>query len=301
MSITCSATRLIFAAFCIALTTVRAQTPVTPPADPSARPLAFDAISIKPDSANTSVNNQGIIGSRVMLRNPPDGFSASNATARFLIANAYDVKEDQVSGGPAWVTSIGYDVEAKVTGTDPSDPHQLTKAQRSQMLQSLLADRFQLTLHTETKEGSIYELTLAKGGSKLQQSKPADTAATAPPGTIVQGPNGPPRGGMMRMGGPGQLSGQAMTMTQLAAILSQQLHRPVVDKTGLTGAYDLTLHWTPDNAPPPPPPPGAEASADSPGPSLFTAVQEQLGLKLESTKGPIQTLVIDHIEQPAPN
>ena len=279
-----------------------AQTNSTPAPPAATKPLVFDAISIKPDNGGTSINNQGLISSRVMVRNPPDGFSAVNANARFLIANAYDVKEDQISGGPDWVGSKGFDIDAKVTGTDPSDPHQLTKAQRGEGLQALLADRFKLAFHTETKEAPIYVLTEGKGAPKLKESKPSDAPpANIPPGAVVRGPDGggPPRGGMMRMSGPGNLTVTAMTMTQFATLLSSQLHRTVVDKTGLTSSYDFTLQWTPDNAPVGP---GGDAQPSDPtGPTIFTAVQEQLGLKLESTKGPVKTLVIDHIEPPSEN
>jgi len=104
---------------------------------------------------------------------------------------------------------------------------------------------------------------------------------------------------MMRMSGPGNLTVTAMTMTQFANMLSSQLHRTIVDQTGLTGTYDFTLQWTPDNLPASP---GGEAQAlDPTGPTIFTAVQEQLGLKLESTKGPVKTVVIDHIEPPSEN
>jgi uncharacterized protein (TIGR03435 family) len=267
-------------------------------ADSAAKPMTYDAISIKLNNGGTSVNNQGMIRSMVMMRNLPDGFSAANANVRQLIANAYDVKDDQVSGGPDWVGSTGYDIEAKVT--DPDGPHQLTKAQRTQALQALLADRFKIAVHAETKDAPIYALTIAKGGPKLKESKPSDALpAGIPPGAAVRGPDGAvPRGSMMRMSGPGNLTAPAMTTTQLATMLSQQLHMTVVDRTGLTGSYDFSLQWTPDNLPPPPP--GAEASAPG-GPSIFTAVQEQLGLKLDSTRGPVKTLVIDHIERPSEN
>jgi uncharacterized protein (TIGR03435 family) len=278
--------------------------PAPPAADSAAKPLVFDAVSIKPNSGGTSVNNQGMVRSMVMMRNQPDGFNAANVTARYLIANAYDVKDDQVSGGPDWVGSKGYDIQAKVTGTDPSDPHQLTKDQRTQALQALLADRFKLVVHAETKEASIYALTVAKGGPKLTASQPSAAPApppNLPPGAVVRNypTDGPPRGGMMRMSGPGNLTVTAMTMTQLANMLSQQLHKTVVDQTGLTGTYDFTLQWTPDNLPASP---TGDAQAPEPsGPTIFTAVQEQLGLKLESTKGPVKTLVIDHIEPPSEN
>jgi uncharacterized protein (TIGR03435 family) len=301
---------ILLAAACLALAAslTSAQTnPVPAPAatDSAAKPLVYDAISIKPNNGGSSVNNQGMMRSMVMMRNLPDGFSATNVNARQLIANAYDVKDDQISGGPDWAGSKSYDIQAKVTDTDPSDPHQLTKAQRTQALQALLADRFKLAVHTETKEASIYALTVAKGGPRLTASKPSDAPApppNLPPGAVVRNypTDGTPRGGTMRMSGPGNLTVTAMTMPQFATMLSSQLHRTIVDQTGLTGTYDFTLQWTPDNLSTSPT--GGDAQAPDPtGPTIFTAVQEQLGLKLESTKGPVKTVVIDHIEPPSEN
>jgi uncharacterized protein (TIGR03435 family) len=147
-------------------------------------------------------------------------------------------------------------------------------------------------------------LVVAKGGPKLHEAKPGDTYPNGLKGFNGQG-GGP---GMMLMR-PGQLTGQGIPLSSLTRLLSQQLGSTVQDKTGLTGKYDFTLQWTPDrNASPMPgaPEPGqqgpaAAASTDASGPSIFTAVQEQLGLKLESQKGPVEVLVIDHVETPSEN
>ena len=157
------------------------------------------------------------------------------------------------------------------------------------MIQSLLADRFKLVVHNETKDAPIYELGLAKSGSKLPKSTPGDTFAKG-----IKGIDDNP----VPIGYPvllslGHLFGQAVTIASLIDYMTSALHRPVVDTTGLTGKYDLSLEWTPDNTP-----------DDSPlagGPSLFTSVQEQLGLKLTSAHGPVDTLVIDHAEMPSAN
>lgn len=291
---------LAVACLACALTHAFAQTP-------AAKPLAFDAISIKPTGSTPQMGPGGGMMVRVMMRTPPDGYSASNVNPRMLIATAFDIKEDLISGGPSWTTSTSYDVEAKVLA-DPATSHPLTKDQRTQMLRSLLADRFQLTTHNETKEGAIYQLTLAKGGSKLKESKPTDPSAMPPdklpPGAVLRGGpdgGGAPRGPMIRMGGPGNLTGQGMTTGQLADMLSRQLHKPIVDKTGLTGNYDIALQWTPDTPMMSPGPEGTAPPVDASGPTIFTALEEQLGLKLEPTKGPITTLVIDHIEKPSEN
>jgi len=162
----------------------------------------------------------------------------------------------------------------------------------------LLADRFQLTLHRETKEQSVYALLVAKNGPKLQESQTKDGQAKEGTG---------PRGPMMRMGR-GELSGQGVALDMLTRTLSSQLGRTVIDRTGLKGNFDFKLTWTPDpgqSAGPPGggPPPGADAPPppDPNGPSIFTALQEQLGLRLESQKGPVEMLVIDRVEKPSEN
>jgi uncharacterized protein (TIGR03435 family) len=148
----------------------------------------------------------------------------------------------------------------------------------------------------------IYELVVAKSGSKLKESMPGDAHDNG-----IKGSNGPGRGGMMRMGR-GQVSGQGIPAASLANLLSQQLQQTVIDKTELTGKYDFTLQWTPDEGSAPMfkgteagPQRTDSAPADATGPSIFTAIQEQLGLKLQSAKGPVETLVIDHVEIPSEN
>jgi uncharacterized protein (TIGR03435 family) len=191
-----------------------------------------------------------------------------------LFQFAFGTPESQISGIPAPLNSEKFDIEAR---SDPSIDAQLSKLdsdqaklQKQLMLQSLLADRFKLTWHKEIRQLPVFDLVIAKGGSKLQESK-AD--------------------GRTYNTGTQRISDQGVTMPVLADQLAARLGRPVIDKTGLTGRYDVTLKWTPDDTEPAP---------DAP-PSIFTAVQEQLGLKLESTKGPVETLVIDHVEEPSPN
>ncbi len=173
------------------------------------------------------------------------------------------------------------------------------------MLQALLANRFQLVLHRETKELPGYALVVAKSGPKLHDAKPGDTYPNG-----MKGPDGKPGEGLMIMGGNGgPVTGQGIPIRNLVRLLSQQLGRTILDETGLTGKYDFTLQWAPDeragpmsaatqgggsrsdDAPPP----------DSSRPSLFTAIQEQLGLKLESRKVPVEMLVIDHVAAPSEN
>jgi uncharacterized protein (TIGR03435 family) len=179
-----------------------------------------------------------------------------------------------------------------------------SQAVRQHMLQALLQDRFKLTLHRETKELPVYSLVVAKNGPKLQEAKPAE-----PDGNGIRGPDGRPAvgGHFVRMAR-GELNGHSLGMADIVRLLTQQLGRTVLDRTGLTGNYDFTLQWTPDEGQPPgfKEPAGGQgigssAPRDSSWPSIFTAIQEQLGLKLESQRGPVEILVIDHAERPSPN
>ncbi|HEY4045691.1 MAG TPA: TIGR03435 family protein [Acidobacteriaceae bacterium] len=254
---------------------------------------AFEVASIKPSKSSDG-------GMRIMFT--PDGFSTTNIPLKIVISQAYGIREDLISGAPSWVDSARYDIEAKVAGPDVAELPKLSVDQRGSMLQSLLADRFELKAHRETKELPVYELVIAKNGPQLKEAKPGDTYANG-----IKGPDGVAHAGMMRIG-PGQLTGQGIPMTTMVKLLSRQLHRTILDKTGLTGNYDITLQWAPEEGPSPmfPRPGGAQQetappSPDSSGPSIFTAIQEQLGLKLESTKGPVATLVVDHVETPSAN
>ncbi len=269
---------------------VRGQEPSTATAD--VKLPAYDVVSIKPNKSGG-----GMV--RAMYR--PDGYSASNMSLKMLIQAAYGIREDLISGAPGWADSARYDVDAKVDGADVDALKKLSPEQRRLILQPLLADRFKLKVHTETKQLPVYELVVAKGGPKLKEATAGDTYANG-----IKGPDGVGRGGMVRMGR-GQLTAQGVPMTSVVNMLSQQLHRTVIDKTGLAGKYDLELNWTPDDGEGmgPPLPGGGQPHGDAPpegsGPSIFTAIQEQLGLKLQSAKGPVDTLVIDHVEMPTEN
>ena len=242
----------------------------------------YDVTSVKKNKSNDGMM-------RVM--NTPDGFSSTNISLKTLIANAYDIRQDLISGGSGWVDSTGFDVEAKVAGTDVETFKKLSPRQRNALLQALLADRFKLKLHHETKVLPMYDMVVAKGGLKLKPLAPMQ-----PPAADATKDRDPAsHRGMMTMG-PGMLKGQGLTVTALANNLSYVVHSTVVDKTGLTGDYDFDLKWTPEDAGPPTDDGSAESSA-----SIFTAVQEQLGLKLQATKGPTDTLVIDHAELPSEN
>ena len=264
-------------------------------ADAPNETFSYDVASIKPEKS-------GSMMFRVL--NTPDGFSATS-TVQMIIRAAYGIEDNQISGAPGWVSSEKYDVEAKMDQATADKLKKLGPTQmepaRQHMLQTLLAERFKLTVHRETKELPIYSLVVAKGGSKLHEAKPGDTYPNG-----IKGPDGrsaPPGAHLMRMGR-GELTAQSLGMDQIAHLLTQQTGRTVVDNTGLKGNYDFTLHWTPDQSTPTLNGPGAgpdSSTSSESGPSIFTAIQEQLGLKLESQKGSVEILVIDHVEKPSEN
>ena len=254
----------------------------------------FEVAAIKPDRSGDFRFSVGFQAGR---------FTASGMTAKALIEYAYELKDDQISGGPSWIDSERFDIDAKMEDSRIEALRKLSqeeqRKQNRQALRSLLADRFHLRVSHQTKEMPVYALEVAKGGPKLS---PTSVKLPDPGGTNSPGP---PKGALMRMG-PGELVVTAAHTWDLAEGLSRLPEiggRVILDKTGLTGSYDFTLKWTPSQqmfapgavGPEAPPPPDPSA------PSIFTAVQEQLGLKLESQKGPVDVLVIDHIEQPSSN
>jgi uncharacterized protein (TIGR03435 family) len=304
-------------------TQVQAQSPASP-----AVKYEYEVASFKP--AKPGTEGKIIMGFSM----PPDGFTATNATIMMLVQQAYGVQPYQISGAPDWFNSEHFDVNAKM---DPAVADALLKLSvddrriaRQQMLQALLADRLQLKIHRDNKELPVYNLVVGKNGPKLKESKAEDNASTAPGSTTVPPaiklppvPNGGGGGNssvsvnrngagtFMMSGGPGggmqTMSSTASPIANLVRMLSMRLGRPVLDKTGLTGKYDFKLEFAPEQtqgpafgggdgggAPMTPP-------ADPGGPSIFTAVQEQLGLKLESAKGPVEIIVIEHAERPSQN
>jgi uncharacterized protein (TIGR03435 family) len=241
---------------------------------PDARLLAFDVVSIKR-------NNSG--PGPVMIVSPMDSdeILVRNASPRLIIGEAYGIPlHDQIAGLPDWADSEAYDMTAKVAEPDLAAFRKLLPMQRSPMLQTVLANRFHLICHLETKTLPALALVVAKGGPKLKQVEPRILPnGRKEPGGIDSTRN--------------RLTATGASMLPLLHFLQRQLGRPVVDRTGLTGNYDFKLTWTPD--------PGtiaAPADAES-GPSVFTAIQEQLGLRLEPVKTPVQILVVDHIERPS--
>jgi uncharacterized protein (TIGR03435 family) len=256
--------------------------------DPSPKPVDAGAKLPEYDVASVKLNKSGDRMMRIMNR--PDGFSCTNISLKTLIGNAYGIRQDLISGGPGWVDSMGFDVEAKVSGEDVAAFKRLTAGQRNSLLEALLTDRFHLKIHHETRTLPMYDLLLAKGGSRMKAEPPV-----APSPDAAKDPEAAKPRGMMTMGS-GILKGQGLPVTSIANHLSYIIQATVTDKTGLTGSFDFELKWTPDDAGPTSP----DASGE-PNVSIFTAVQEQLGLKLQPTKGPVDTLIIDHVEQPSEN
>ena len=213
-----------------------------------------------------------------------DRFAAHNHAVRTLIAAAYDINPQAISGGPPWVDSEHWEILAKTPGdVRPSLDEQMS------MLRRLLSERFKLTFHREPKQLSIYTLSVVKGGSKLKESTVSPDAT----------PEGPPALVFVLSPTVVRLAARYATMGEFASLLQRSpLDRPVVDRTGLSDRYDFDLEFAPDERlwggilPQP---------QNSDKPDLFKAVQEELGLRLEPIKGYVDTLVIDQIERPSEN
>lgn len=262
----------------------------------------YEVATIKP---STSSSADGRSPMRLMMT--PDGTSLQGVPVQLLLQQAFGVERDRIVGAPAWVKSNRYDIEAKVAPGEAPKMEKQKLEQRREMLLPLLAERFNLKYHHETRELPMYTLVVAKGGPKLTESKPED--AIPDDGAKAGGPPKDRIGnrGMITMN-PGGIEAHGGGITFLAHALSAIVGRSVVDKTGLTGTYDFKLQWTPDDAAMPMAhgiaeggPPKNDMPADAGGPSLFTALEEQLGLKLESQKGPADVIVIDHIDLPSQN
>ena len=285
---------LVVSATALSVSRPHAQAPAQAP-DPNAA-LTYEAASVKP-------NKSGVQGSSIR-RFPGGRLQATNMPLRALITFAYQVQGFQLVDDPTWIRNENFDIVAKMEGDPPPvmpgtgpDPHMVA-------MRTLLAERFKLAVRRETREMDIYALVLARPDGKLGPAlKPTtqDCAAMiaaargGPPPGPPPGPNSPVVCGMRGL--PGRLVAGAMPMSLLASNLSGQVQRIVVDRTGLSGAWDFEITFAPER--PLNPPPGVEfPPADPNAPSLFTAMQEQLGLKLQSTKGPVEVLVVDHVEQP---
>jgi len=273
-------TKSMLAAVLTAFTAAQSTSPAKPP--------AFEVASVKP---NTSGDG------RVLMTPQPGGrLNLVNVPLRLMIRYAYRVQDFQVVGGPDWLSTARFDVVAKAEGGNPS------QEDLQLMLRSLLADRFKLVVRPDKREMPTYSLVPAradgKTGAQLRKSDANCGPATAPSAPPAPGQL-PSCGSML---GFGNLKARGSTMAALASTLSTFAGRIVVDRTGLAGGYDVDLNWTPDQIPRPvgdQPVQVNGVTVDPNGPSLFTALQEQLGLKLESTKGPVDVLVVERAEKPA--
>jgi uncharacterized protein (TIGR03435 family) len=245
-----------------------AQADLAAQTDPQSNTLSYEVVSIKP---HKSVGDAG--GGSL-----PDGFSYRGVTLELLITSAYDIDSDQVSGLPGWVRSNYYDIEAKVDADTAAAWKKLSpqevSAQQEMMMRSLLANRCQFKAHFETKELPAYDLVIAKGGLKMKEAPPEEK-----------------HDGMLAEG---NVRGRSTSLDALVTNLSAWSGRMVVDQTGLgEKRFDFDLKWTPDNR--------RATDPANLGPSIFTALEEQLGLKLVPGKAPVQVLVIDQIERPSEN
>jgi bla regulator protein BlaR1 len=252
--------------------------------DPLPPVPAFESAWIKPSNGEPMAGFE-IVGkpfTAIMWKG--DRLMATNFTLHGLIRVAYAIQDDQISGGPDWLNSEGFDVDAKIGKSTIDEMQKRGRVYgvsgRTRMLQALLVDRFKLSFHSETKEVPVYALLIAGNGLKIQRAIPGDTYPNG-----FKRPDGVPLGAG-DWSEPGKFTGQGVPIVPLAQDLSEHyLHRSVLDRTGLTDKYDFTLQWTP---------PQSQAA-------IFKALEEQLGLKLESKNAPMEVLVVDHAEKPSAN
>jgi uncharacterized protein (TIGR03435 family) len=256
----------------------------------------YEVATIKPNKSGSGSIN---------INTPADAFVVTNFPLSRLLQIAFGVPDSQISGAPDWTNSESYDIDAKMDSATADTLKKLSaddrRLARQRMLQALLISRFKLVFHRDSKELPVYWLSIAKNGPKIHEAKPGDTYPNGIPAVGGRGGTGV----MMMSGGIGTLTvtAQAVPIGNLLRTLATAVGRPVLDKTTLTGLYDFTLTYAPDpgqlqglsgGAP------GSQPS-DPESPSVFTAVQEQLGLKLDSGKGPVEIFVVDHLERPSGN
>jgi uncharacterized protein (TIGR03435 family) len=245
-----------------------AQTNPAPQAAATTKTLSYEIVSIRPDRSESRNGKYEYV---------PDGLNFINLPLRPLIDDAFDIAAGEgISGLPGWANSEPYDVQAKVDAAAAEAAQKLSLKElivlQRPMLQSLLADRCQLKAHLETKTGPAYDLVIAKGGLKMKEA-PADEEP----------------GGMISTG---SMTVHGQSLDWLVGNLAGWTGRKVVDKTGLAGKkFDFVLQWSPDG----------QSDAANAGPSIFSALEEQLGLKLAPSQEPMKILVIDHMERPSPN
>jgi uncharacterized protein (TIGR03435 family) len=274
-----------------------AQSPDGPVAGADGKPLAFAVASVRRNVSGTRSCGPDT------LEVTADGFRIMNCPLMAALIMAYVPAkggalgfstDGRVVGAPDWMMSEKYDIDARIDQADMAAWQKPTaqKEMLHAMMQSLLAERCKLTVYREMRDKPVFALVVGKNGSKLQEAGslvPAEILAKHPNVKAIPG-----GGGMFAVGARGSLELYGASMETLATLLSNTAGRLVVDESGLTGTYDIKLEMLQRE------PPAADGTQD-PGPSIFTMVQEQLGLRLESAKGSVETLVIDHVERPSEN
>ena len=226
---------------------------------------AYDVVSIKPDKSGSGHSSIDSSNYR---------YTATNVSLRRMLEDAYGVKEDLISGMPKAVNDARFDVMAKAVDPDLKVLSKLTREQYRAMLRPFLMDRFQVKVHTEIKQMPVYEMVVVKGGPKFTEAAESSKEHS---GTYINNR---------------ELTAYSISMTTLANSLYNQVQRTVIDKTGLTGKYDVALKWSPEDS--------ADPASDA-APPIFTALREQLGLKLQPATRPVEVLVVDHAEMPSPD
>lgn len=252
------------------------------PAPDTARPTpAYDLVSaVKPNKSGSQ---------RVRIRMDKNEMEAQNVTLALMLSNVYGMRESLIFGLPGWAKSERYDIEAKLLTDDAQFLNHMTRADRREAYLRLLSERFGVKAHLETRIMPVFELTVISSGIKFPENPPPAPGTSAVP--PAPGKNG--RGNTSVNGT--QLSATGVSIGDLCATLSRILDRTVVDKTELKSQYDLELKWSDDRTP------SDNGSEESTAPSLFTALQEQLGLKLVSAKGPVSVVVVDQVTPPTEN
>jgi uncharacterized protein (TIGR03435 family) len=305
-------TPFVFLAVCIAGVTVTSRAQDQAPSSPSPASVAepkFEVTSVKKSGANRQ-------GGPLRFGMQPGGrFTVTGMPVSFLLTMAYGIQRFQLIGGPSWINSDRFDINAvaedvPVQPTPPGTPNRMQL-----LLRSLLKERFALVVHNETRELPLSYLVMAREDRKLgERLRPSTVdcralfAARAREGGPPPAPPAPPKPGEVppcgMMSGTGRIAGGSMPMSNLASLLGIMLNRPVYDRTNLTGNFDIQLDYTPDQMPQIPPgatlPPGLTLPSPE-GPALNTALEEQLGLKLDATRGPVDVLVIDSVAPPEPD
>jgi uncharacterized protein (TIGR03435 family) len=266
------------------LTAIMTMTPRVPAQAPGgANSPAYDVVSVKE-------NNSGTLSQS--FHPSIDGLAMTNVTLKQIILLAFTPQSPNfIVGLPKWADTARFDINAKIdpdkVATLRQMPRNEVNEQRKLMIQAILTSRFNLKVHHEEREFPAYALTVAKDGLKLREAdanQPKSPSSDYHPGMATVYPDG-------------RLKGQAISMDQFVRLISGSLDRQAVDKTGLTGKYDITLQWLPDN----PPPDHSGQDGQAAKASIYTALQEQLGLRLEPTKASFDTVVVDHIDMPTEN